>query len=117
VISGSFTYNSTLYSGELIRGVVTNFGYQDVAGPLALFDFTFDFKSGALSPFYAGAGNKGYDIESSENSSFAGSWGVDHSGTQVKHDTTPAPEPATMLLLGSGLLGIGVYARKRFIKK
>ena len=29
------------------------------------------------------------------------------------HDATAAPEPATMLLLGSGLLGLGVFGRKK----
>jgi len=58
--------------------------------------------------------NIGFNI----GANMAGGGSNDPSNPDVFHTSvTPVPEPASLLLLGSGLLGFGAYARTRFSRK
>ncbi|MFH1996487.1 MAG: PEP-CTERM sorting domain-containing protein [Candidatus Omnitrophota bacterium] len=106
-IDGDSVYDLT---GTLIAGEVDKFGWFDTGTSFDLFNYTFDFTSGALASYYAAYQNLGGDAMSSETSSFTGSFLVNFgSGAlgKTKHDTAPiTPEPTSMVLLGSGLLGL-----------
>jgi hypothetical protein len=43
--------------------------------------------------------------------------GVEYSLTSHRDATVPVPEPATVLLLGAGLIGLAVGSRKKLLKK
>ncbi|MFH1996488.1 MAG: PEP-CTERM sorting domain-containing protein [Candidatus Omnitrophota bacterium] len=103
------------YSGVLIAGEITDFGWLDTGTKFDAFNYTFDFTGGSLAEFYEPHNNLGVDTMTSEKSTFEGIFTEDFfGGNKAKHSTSPiSPEPSSMLLLGSGLLGLAMAGFRR----
>jgi LPXTG-motif cell wall-anchored protein len=73
-------------------------------------NFTIGYDTTTSESITGGGGN----IVATQSSTTAATYTVIYNYTIPQ---TGSPEPATMTLFGSALLGIGFFARKRFVKK
>jgi len=113
VTTGSVTIADVTYNAGdvLLQADVKAFGWGTGTGGVPAFDFLFDTISGGLvdqglwptTPLTAAW------VET-ENKSY--SWTSDFTLGNAKGDKMTTPEPTTLLLLGSGLIGLAGIGRK-----
>lgn len=113
--------NAFVANDIVLEGPVSVFGWGEGTGGEQLGTFAFKLDSASLSGklidygIWPTEGETGIFAFSEGTVSWDGLWTHNFSLTKVKADKAPllVPEPASLLLLGSGLMGLAAVGRKK----